>query len=100
MLYASNISKSYADRTLFREVDLSVASGDCIALIGANGSGKTTLLDILAGLTLADTGAISGAEGRHHRIPQAGARAFRRQVIAPRGAGSQRQGDGIVGPDR
>ena len=60
MLVASNISKAYADRTLFREIDVSVAAGDRIALIGANGSGKTTLLDILAGETLADTGNISG----------------------------------------
>ena len=60
MFYASDISKSYGDRTLFRSLDLSVASGDRIALIGANGSGKTTLLDILSGATLADTGAISG----------------------------------------
>ena len=60
MLVASNISKAYADRTLFRDIDVSVAAGDRIALIGANGSGKTTLLDILAGETLADSGNISG----------------------------------------
>ncbi len=60
MLVASNISKAYADRTLFREIDVSVSAGDRVALIGANGSGKTTLLDILAGDTLADGGTISG----------------------------------------
>ena len=60
MLVASNISKAYADRTLFHDLDVSVAAGDRVALIGANGSGKTTLLDILAGETLADAGSISG----------------------------------------
>ena len=60
MLFASDISKAYADRTLFRGLDLSVGAGDRVALIGANGSGKTTLLDILAGETLADTGNVSG----------------------------------------
>ena len=60
MLVASNISKAYADRTLFRDIDVSVSAGDRVALIGANGSGKTTLLDILAGDALADSGAISG----------------------------------------
>ena len=60
MLFASDISKAYADRTLFRGLSASVAAGDRVALIGANGSGKTTLLDILAGETLADTGTISG----------------------------------------
>ena len=63
MFYASDISKAYGDRSLFRGLDVSVAAGDRVALIGANGSGKTTLLDILAGETLADTGAISGRRG-------------------------------------
>ena len=60
MLFASNIAKAYSERTLFRELNLSMAAGDRIALIGANGSGKTTLLDILAGETLPDAGSISG----------------------------------------
>ena len=61
MLFASNICKSYADRTLFRDLEVSVSGGDRVALIGANGSGKTTLLDILAGETLADSGSVSGS---------------------------------------
>ena len=60
MLYASDISKAYSERTLFGGLNLSMAAGDRIALIGANGSGKTTLLDILAGETLPDSGSISG----------------------------------------
>ena len=59
MLFASDISKAYADRTLFSGLNLSMNAGDRIALIGANGSGKTTFLDILAGETQADTGSIS-----------------------------------------
>ncbi len=60
MLYASDISKAYSERTLFHGLNLSMAAGDRIALIGANGSGKTTLLDILAGDTLPDSGSVSG----------------------------------------
>ena len=59
MLLASDISKSYSDRTLFNGLTLNVAAGDRIALVGANGSGKTTLLDILAGDTSSDSGAIT-----------------------------------------
>ena len=59
MLFASNISKSYSDRTLFSGLTFSLAAGDRIALIGANGSGKTTLMDILAGITLPETGRVS-----------------------------------------
>ena len=60
MLFASNIGKAYSERTLFSGLNLSMAAGDRIALIGANGSGKTTLLDILAGETMPDDGSISG----------------------------------------
>ncbi len=59
MLFASNISKAYADRTLFRGLSVNVAAGDRVALIGANGSGKTTLIDILAGETLPGEGSVS-----------------------------------------
>ena len=59
MLFASDISKSYSDRTLFSGLSLSLAAGDCVALIGPNGSGKTTLMDILAGDAAPETGSIS-----------------------------------------
>ena len=59
MLFASDISKAYSERTLFSRLHLSMATGDRIALIGANGSGKTTLLDIISGETPPDTGSIS-----------------------------------------
>ena len=59
MLFASDISKAYSERTLFSGLDLSLLPGDRIALIGANGSGKTTFLDILAGATLPDSGTVT-----------------------------------------
>ncbi len=59
MLFASNISKAYADRTLFSGLSVNVAAGDRVALIGANGSGKTTLMDILAGEALPGEGNVS-----------------------------------------
>ena len=40
-------------------VDLTIESGELIALLGPSGSGKTTLLRIIAGLDHADTGAVS-----------------------------------------
>ena len=59
MLFASEISKAYSNRTLFSGLTLSVAAGDRIALVGPNGSGKTTLMDILAGDTAPETGSVS-----------------------------------------
>ena len=59
MLLATDISKSYSDRNLFRDLTLNMGGGDRIALVGPNGSGKTTLMDILAGETESETGAIT-----------------------------------------
>ena len=59
MLFASDISKVYSNRTLFSGLTLSIAAGDRIALVGPNGSGKTTLMDVLAGETAPETGNIS-----------------------------------------
>ena len=58
MLRADNISKSYADRVLFAGINFDIGDRDRVALIGANGSGKTTLFDIVAGVTLPDSGQI------------------------------------------
>ena len=66
MLSASNISKSYGDRTLFSDLTANVTAGQRIALIGANGSGKSTLLDILAGEISPDSGSVS--RSRHATI--------------------------------
>jgi ABC-type polysaccharide/polyol phosphate transport system ATPase subunit len=46
-----------------RDVDLDVAAGTGVALVGPTGSGKTTLLRLLAGILVADEGAV-GAHGR------------------------------------
>ena len=48
-LVAKNVAGGFAHRTLFSGVDLTVAPGDVIGVVGANGAGKSTLLRILAG---------------------------------------------------
>ena len=59
MLSISNLSKSYGDRLLFERLNLTITTGQRIALIGANGSGKSTLLDIVASETEPDEGTFS-----------------------------------------
>jgi len=59
LLSAENLSKNYADRWLFRELNFGLQQGQRVGLVGINGSGKTTLLRILAGLEPPDTGAVS-----------------------------------------
>ncbi|MGW0816360.1 ABC-F family ATP-binding cassette domain-containing protein [Streptomyces viridiviolaceus] len=55
-LVAKNLAAGHADRSLFTGLDLVVAPGDVIGLVGANGAGKSTLLRMLAGLTVPEQG--------------------------------------------
>ena len=48
-LLTKNLAGGHAHRTLFESLDLTVAPGDVVGVVGANGAGKTTLLRILAG---------------------------------------------------
>jgi heme ABC exporter ATP-binding subunit CcmA len=51
--------KYFGDFPALREIDLSVAPGACLALIGRNGAGKTTLLRILAGFSKPAKGSVT-----------------------------------------
>ncbi|MFD6326321.1 ABC-F family ATP-binding cassette domain-containing protein [Streptomyces sp. NPDC058442] len=55
-LVAKNLSAGHGDRSLFSGLDLVVAPGDVIGLVGANGAGKSTLLRLLAGLSAPERG--------------------------------------------
>lgn len=48
-LVAKNVAGGFAHRTLFESLDLTVAPGDVVGVVGSNGAGKSTLLRILAG---------------------------------------------------
>ncbi|THJ68538.1 ABC-F family ATP-binding cassette domain-containing protein [Arthrobacter echini] len=58
-LVAKDLSGGPADRTLFSGLDLTVAPGDVIGVVGANGAGKTTLLRLLAGADQPAAGTVS-----------------------------------------
>ncbi|EGX57611.1 ABC transporter ATP-binding protein [Streptomyces zinciresistens K42] len=55
-LVVKNLAAGHGDRSLFSGLDLVVAPGDVIGLVGANGAGKSTLLRLLAGLTAPEEG--------------------------------------------
>ncbi|AQT82285.1 heme ABC transporter ATP-binding protein [Mycolicibacterium litorale] len=77
-LVAKNLAGGFAHRTLFEGLDLTVAPGDVIGVVGVNGAGKSTLLRILAGeleplegtVSLAPTDAFVGwLPQEHERVP-------------------------------
>ncbi|MGB0114796.1 MAG: ABC-F family ATP-binding cassette domain-containing protein, partial [Ilumatobacteraceae bacterium] len=51
------------DKVLFSDLDVTVSTGDRVAVVGVNGSGKTTLLRILTGLLEPDDGAVRFGRG-------------------------------------
>ena len=44
ILKVTNLSKSYKNKKVLREINLNVSYGESVALIGSNGSGKSTLI--------------------------------------------------------
>ncbi|MFO0962551.1 MAG: ABC-F family ATP-binding cassette domain-containing protein [Phycisphaerales bacterium] len=62
LVQATGIGKHFGGRWLFRGLDLEIAPGDRIGLLGPNGSGKTTLLRVLGGELAPDEGAVRLAD--------------------------------------
>jgi ATPase subunit of ABC transporter with duplicated ATPase domains len=58
-LHVTGLAAGHGDRPLFSGLDLVVAPGDVIGLVGANGAGKSTLLTVLAGSRPPDDGSLT-----------------------------------------
>src|SRR5690348_15084581 len=71
-LVAKNLAAGHGDRALFSGLDLVVAPGDVIGLVGMNGAGKSTLLRLLAGLERPEEGSVrlSPATATVGHLPQ------------------------------
>lgn len=59
MLTLRGIRKSYGNLEVLKGIDLDVADGEILAIVGPSGAGKTTLLQIAGTLEKADAGSIS-----------------------------------------
>ncbi|BBZ56738.1 ribosomal protection-like ABC-F family protein [Mycolicibacterium phocaicum] len=77
-LVTTNLAGGFAHRTLFERLDVTVAPGDVIGVVGSNGAGKSTLLRILAGELAPLDGVVSLAPAdafvgwlpqEHERVP-------------------------------
>ncbi|MCK8624092.1 ABC-F family ATP-binding cassette domain-containing protein [Apilactobacillus xinyiensis] len=57
-LRAEKLTKTYGEKTLFKDLDFIINEHDRIGLIGTNGSGKTSLLNVISGADHDSTGEI------------------------------------------
>jgi lipoprotein-releasing system ATP-binding protein len=82
---AQGIVKSYevgsARLSILRGLDLEVAAGEMVAIVGASGVGKSTLLHILGGLDRADEGTLQIADGNLTTMGDQEVVAFRNRRI-------------------
>ncbi len=58
ILLAKNISKSYGDKFVIRDISIEINQGEVVGLLGPNGAGKTTTFYMIVGLVKADKGNI------------------------------------------
>ena len=58
-LVTRGLAGGHGHRTLFDSLDLTVAPGDVVGVVGANGAGKSTLLRLLAGIDEPQAGTIT-----------------------------------------
>lgn len=89
MINICNLSKQYGHQPLFRHLDLDVAKGSVVAIIGPSGSGKSTLLRCINGLETFQGGCISvdgqklfgyGEQGYHKALNCKVVKNIRRKV--------------------
>jgi branched-chain amino acid transport system ATP-binding protein len=82
ILKTTQLSKSFGETHAVDHVDLTVAPGEVLALIGSNGAGKTTLINLISGLIPPDSGRVEfqGADitraSVHRKIELGIARSF------------------------
>ena len=55
---ATNIHKSFDELEILKGIDIEIAKGEVVSIVGSSGAGKTTLLQILGTLDKADSGEI------------------------------------------
>jgi ATPase subunit of ABC transporter with duplicated ATPase domains len=68
MISTSNITLRYGKRTLFEDVNIKFAPGNCYGLIGANGAGKSTFLKILSGEIDPQSGSVQITPGERMAV--------------------------------
>lgn len=58
MIRIGNLSKSFSDKQVLKDLNLEIKDGEIFGLVGINGAGKSTLLRLMSGIYKADSGSI------------------------------------------
>jgi putative ABC transport system ATP-binding protein len=85
LIQLSRVSKGYREgrreHQVLVDLDLQVAAGEAVALLGRSGSGKSTLLNLVSGIDRPDSGEITVAGHALHTLPERQRTLFRRRSI-------------------
>ena len=71
LLEVESLAKRYGDSAVFDHVDLRLAAGEFVAVLGESGVGKSTLLNCIAGLDRVDAGRVRIASTEITALPEA-----------------------------
>ncbi|WCK56541.1 ABC-F family ATP-binding cassette domain-containing protein [Aneurinibacillus sp. Ricciae_BoGa-3] len=66
LLMVEDLSHSFGDRTLFKNVSFRLLPGEHVGLVGANGVGKSTLMNIITGQIIRDSGKVEWTPRVHY----------------------------------
>jgi lipoprotein-releasing system ATP-binding protein len=81
MITAKNIHKKFSDLEILKGVDLTIAQGEVVSIVGSSGAGKTTLLTILGTLDRPTQGEVFIDNTEVSRLNERRQAAFRNQNI-------------------
>lgn len=81
LVKAIDIRKSYGALNVLKGIDLEVASGEVVAIVGASGAGKSTLLHILGTLDVPDQGKLYLRDQEVFRFSSSQLAAFRNKSV-------------------
>jgi len=85
MIVMKNVNKVYksgdVETAALRDIDLTIAEGEFIVILGPSGSGKSTLLNVISGLDTVTSGTIQFRDVRLTDLTEREMTAFRRQHL-------------------